>query len=117
MPKFRKKPVVIEARQVKYYYDDATKEYDLGNIHEISNWINDIDPRFNPHVEFDPSGEVVFVIATLEGNHYAASGDWIIRGVQDEFYPCKPDIFEQTYDPIVVPNEYDEDFDYRLGDF
>lgn len=38
------------------------------------------------------------VIATLEGDHRAEIGDWIIRGVKGEFYPCKPDIFVQTYD-------------------
>jgi hypothetical protein len=38
------------------------------------------------------------VIHTLEGNHYANPGDWIIKGVQGEFYPCKPDIFAATYE-------------------
>jgi hypothetical protein len=41
----------------------------------------------------------VFVIPTLEGNHQANIGDWIIKGVKGEFYPCKPDIFELTYEP------------------
>lgn len=40
------------------------------------------------------------IIHTLEGNHFAAVGDWIIRGVKGEFYPCKPDIFEQTYEEV-----------------
>lgn len=38
------------------------------------------------------------IIHTLEGDHHASVGDWIIRGVKGEFYPCKPDIFEQTYE-------------------
>lgn len=38
-------------------------------------------------------------IKTLEGGHIASPGDWIIRGVKGEFYPCKPDIFASTYDP------------------
>lgn len=45
---------------------------------------------------------VVLVINTLEGAHYAKVGDYIIRGVKGEFYPCKPDIFEQTYEESVV---------------
>ena len=39
-------------------------------------------------------------IKTLEGNHLASVGDYIIKGVQGEFYPCKPDIFEQTYEEV-----------------
>jgi hypothetical protein len=42
------------------------------------------------------------VIHTLEGNHYAGIGDWIIKGVKGEFYPCKPDIFAATYDAVGV---------------
>lgn len=41
-----------------------------------------------------------FVIRTLEGNHLASLGDYIIKGVAGEFYPCKPDIFEATYEPV-----------------
>ena len=40
------------------------------------------------------------IIKTLEGDHHALVGDWIIRGVKGEFYPCKPDIFEQTYKEV-----------------
>lgn len=43
------------------------------------------------------------IIETLEGQMTANLGDWIIRGVQGEFYPCKPDIFEQTYEPVETP--------------
>ena len=48
-------------------------------------------------VDFD--GHVI-AIDTLEGEMHADPGDWIIRGVQGEFYPCKPDIFEATYEPV-----------------
>lgn len=41
------------------------------------------------------------IIPTLEGNHRADNGDWIITGVKGERYPCKPDIFEATYDPVT----------------
>ena len=41
-------------------------------------------------------------IHTLEGDHYAFIGDWIIRGIKGEFYPCKPDIFEKTYEEVSM---------------
>ena len=46
------------------------------------------------------AGEAVLHIDTLEGVMTASSGDWIIQGVRGEFYPCKPDIFEATYEPV-----------------
>ena len=53
----------------------------------------------------DTCGEVgpfiELTIPTLEGNHTARHGDWIIRGVKGEFYPCKPDVFALTYDPVA----------------
>lgn len=55
------------------------------------------DPK--PGVTIDPA-DGCLVIRTLEGDMKADSGDWIIRGVHGEFYPCKPDIFDKTYDLI-----------------
>jgi hypothetical protein len=55
-----------------------------------------------PGVGFTPS-EGTFLIPTLEGDMQAVIADWIIRGVKGEFYPCKPDIFEQTYEPVLAP--------------
>lgn len=46
-----------------------------------------------------PQSDGAMVIPTLEGDHLANVGDWIIKGVKGEFYPCKPDIFAATYDP------------------
>jgi len=80
MPKFRKRPVIIEAFQ---YTDD--------NIDYILEWLN--------HEYHLSSGGVLF-IHTLEGQMHASPGDWIIKGVKGEFYPCKPDIFEATYEPV-----------------
>lgn len=82
MAKYRKKPVVIDAWQL-------TKE----NIEAgIPDWI-DLD---TVHIF---NGGVLFAeIVTLEGVMQASEGDYIIKGVQGEFYPCKPDIFEQTYE-------------------
>lgn len=77
--KFRKKPVEIEAIQLSPL-----------NLWEIEEFVGgDLDVR---------SGSVV--IATLEGAMTAHVGDWIIRGVAGEFYPCRPDVFEQTYESI-----------------
>lgn len=83
MSKFRKKPVVIEAMQFRTNNDDGTC------IAEILIWVGSA-ARSN--------GTDIF-IQTLEGEMNASVGDWIIRGVAGEFYPCKPEIFEQTYEP------------------
>lgn len=79
MPKFRKKPVVIEAVQwLGFNYNEVTQfqggcaEYEGGKV----------------------------IIQTLEGEMRASVGDWIIKGVNGEFYPCKPDIFEKTYESV-----------------
>jgi len=82
---FRKKPVVIEAMQ----YDGSEESQ-----RAIVNWTNG-------KAEGWVDTEYHLVIRTLEGNHRANAGDWIIRGVQGEFYPCKPDIFEETYEPVT----------------
>jgi len=80
--KFRKKPVVIEAEQ----------------------WIELTDEPLSP---IPPAPHFVlrehkkhWQIQTLEGWLNISSGDWIIRGIQGEYYPCKPDIFEQTYELV-----------------
>jgi hypothetical protein len=52
----------------------------------------------SPDVKVD-YGNGLLIIPTLEGDMTATKGDWIIRGVQGELYPCKPDIFKQTYEP------------------
>lgn len=74
--KFRKKPIVIDAIQF------------TGNFGEIEEFIGG-DAEFR-------DGQLL--VATLEGPLRAAPGDWIIKGIKGEFYPCKPDIFEATYE-------------------
>lgn len=86
MPKYRKKPVEVEARQV---IDD------LRNHTEIARWIES-----NGGLVGLPALRSYITIDTLEGTMRADIGDFIIRGVQGEFYPCKPDIFEATYEPV-----------------
>ena len=82
MAKYRKKPVLIEAVQ-------WLGQRSLGHIHEF---VQDCDRE----VLIDNDQ---LIIPTLEGDHKANLGDWIIKGVQGELYPCKPDIFEATYEP------------------
>ena len=51
--------------------------------------------------DFDPNEDLDnFWIETLEGQHTASRGDWIIKGISGEFYPCKPDIFKKTYEKV-----------------
>ena len=87
--KFRKKPVVIEANQ----FDGSS----TGKT-EIEDWMG--GKGFNRrHVRTQDLGRVV-EIPTLEGVMTASAGDWIICGVKGEFYPCKSDIFEATYEAV-----------------
>jgi hypothetical protein len=81
MPKFRKKPVVIEAMQ-----------YTGHNAMDILAWAK------TPEISEDFCGGIE--IPTLEGTMRADVGDWIICGVKGEFYPCKPDIFAATYEAV-----------------
>ncbi len=83
--RWRKKPVEIEAMR-----------YDGENCVEIAQWLRVHDVRIGQ------TGTRKASIPTLEGTMYASPGDWIIKGVQGEFYPCKPDIFEQTYERAAL---------------
>jgi hypothetical protein len=85
--KFRKKPVVIEAVQ---FVDSKEGVADVLRFCK--------DAQMN---QFERLTGLTIMIKTLEGQHIASVGDWIIKGVQGEFYPCKPDIFEQTYEPAT----------------
>jgi hypothetical protein len=87
---FRKKPVVIEAIRLEKIKTEAVVEF-LGGEAErnISFSIN--------------AREGTVRLVTLEGTMTARAGDWIIKGVKGEFYPCKPDIFEATYEPVSRP--------------
>ena len=85
MGMFRKKPVVIEARQLTFE-----------NAGEIMGWCGSVKHWSRP-----PMRAVTgIIVPTLEGQHEASFGDWIIKGVKGEFYPCKPDIFEATYESV-----------------
>ena len=102
MPKFRKKPVVIDARQLTGDAAEWHSVYQwiesntLGSFEPLS-VVNGLSPYPASGVSIDPR-DGRLIISTLEGLHWADPGDWIIRGVQGEFYPCKPDIFKATYE-------------------
>lgn len=92
MAKFRKKPVVIDAVQ----YNNLNKV-------EIEKFIG---KELKQELETETAYEVgqgapmfSLIIETLEGEHKAMPNDFIIKGVKGEFYPCKPDIFDETYEP------------------
>lgn len=76
---YRKKPVVIQAVQ-----------WTGNNFDEVMDFLQ------RKNVSYD--SKTGLIIHTLEGDHFANMGDFIIRGVKGEYYPCKPDIFAATYD-------------------
>lgn len=84
--KYRKKPVIIEALPYDGTYESAKSVID---------WIREHGHRA---IAGDSSSGRWLKILTLEGDMNASAGDFIIKGVDGEFYPCKPEIFEQTYE-------------------
>ena len=89
MAKYRKKPVVIDAVQLTWDTWDEMCEF--ANVGKL------IDGK--PEGSLD--GEHIGMdIPTLEGKMHADENDWIIKGVKGEFYPCKPDIFDATYEKV-----------------
>ena len=91
--KFRKKPVEIEAMQFVY---PPTKIF--------LSWLGSSAGAYRKDRHPYAKGEIV--VKTLEdgqhltAKHVATEGDWVIKGVHGEFYPCKPDIFDKTYDRV-----------------
>ena len=100
--KYKKRPISIEALQwtgdnpeeVREFVGDSLS-YDINvDIEMIKEYVNkrgDLN---------DNETESYFVIKTLEGNHLTTIGDYIIKGVRGEFYPCKEDIFLETYEEV-----------------
>src|SRR4051812_39705453 len=89
--KFRKKPVVIEARQLGIDYDEDCA---------VMRWCGGT-------AIMEGDNGALFTVPTLEGPLTARTGDWIIRGIQGEFYPCKPDIFAATYESATSADAVD----------
>lgn len=91
---FTKKPVTIEALQF------PTDPFDTAGAISVYEWVRR-NSLGKTSAYIDPmSGDLM--IHTLEGDMRVSAGDWIIRGVQGEFYPCKPDIFKATYEEVSV---------------
>jgi len=88
--KFRKKPIVIDAVQ----FDGSEK-----SILDIMVLNKPMNGGVSRHVDIDPGGKTLF-IHTLEGKMECSLMDWVIKGVKGECYPCKPDIFEATYEKV-----------------
>lgn len=103
MSQYRKKPVVIEAKQLT-----------VESLKEIYTWVHGEEPS-TKHPKWDDYVWYVqwegMNIPTLEdgsdgrAKHVASINDWIIKGVHGEFYPCKPDIFEMTYESAETPQQ------------
>jgi len=98
--KFKKLPVIVEAVQFQADYKTAA---------EIIEWINK-ENGFDPKSNLNPCASYYYgdlTIRTLEGDMHASKGDWIIKGISGEFYPCKPEIFKKTYEPIINISDFD----------
>jgi hypothetical protein len=88
--KYTKKPVVVEAIQYKGYMTDEVENFIGDSLISESRW-------------GDEGGPVGYWIKTLEGTSYMLDkNDWIIKGVKGEFYPCKPDVFEMSYEKTDI---------------
>jgi hypothetical protein len=85
--KYRKKPVVIEA--IQYLGEE--------NISKLHDWFE--ESSSSRELIYNPDDNEYY-IKTLEGNMKVNKGDYIIKGVKGEYYPCKPDIFKQTYEKV-----------------
>lgn len=107
--KYRKKPVTIEAVQV-LAADYNGKSFDGCPFSEVTGWLKDALADGRVAIHHDRQTDYAcWVIKTLEDGregqalHVAEPGDYIIQGVKGELYFCKPDIFEQTYEPVFAP--------------
>jgi hypothetical protein len=96
MAKYRKKPVVVEAEQwVPYKVSNFLSQANLTPIDSDTDWrCQGCGNRATLHMN----------CPTLEGWHIVCPGDYIIKGIKGEFYPCKPDIFEMTYEKVDSEN-------------
>lgn len=92
-PRFRKKPVVIEAMQLD------------GKTVEVARWLTAGGCTFLAVTHSTDSTQDVLFIDTLEGQMRADPGDWAVRGPSGDFWPVKPDIFAETYEPVEASDD------------
>lgn len=91
--KYRKKPVVIEAWHFKKEFQNQV------TVTIIPKWV--LNAMDSGEIHVNRKGDFCTLeIKTLEGVMVAQPGDYVIQGVKGEIYPCKPDIFEMTYEPV-----------------
>ena len=94
--KYKKKPIIIEAVQ-----------WTGINLEEIESFVGDsLDYNYKTHWDSSDLSNIEVKIKTLEGDHIVSIGDYIIKGVNGEFYPCKPDIFKKTYESVALTPLY-----------
>ena len=95
--RYKKKPIIIEAFQMT-----LERRTDNRDWPEWLNraWNEDRGVQGSVYPTIEGTGDGTISIGTLEGEHLVSFGDWIMRGVKGELYPCKPDIFEATYDSV-----------------
>ena len=93
MARYRKKPVIIEAIK---YIGRGNFEKDVDDI-GVPDWIW---KALENKIIVSTNGTDPLIINTLEGYMTIGIGDWVIQGVQNEIYPCKPDIFDATYERV-----------------
>lgn len=100
--KFRKKPIVVEAVQLRW--DNWGEMCDFANVGRLEN--------SQPEGSMDDDGVTMqLMIPTLEGLMVAVEGDWIVKGIQGELYSVKPDIFEATYGPVTdAERDYESEY-------
>ena len=100
MAQFRKKPVVVEAVQLRWdTWSEMCKHAGVGKLRDGKPEGCYVDNE-GCATESADSNRIGLHIPTLEGLMLGVENDWIIRGVKGELYPCKPDIFEATYEPV-----------------
>lgn len=111
---YRKKPVEIEAMQMPL--DTGHRSQQQGLVREIAEWMVDSGYLVDDDIDIEDADETYvhgdlllpeyganyLEIETLEGTMTARPGDYVIKGVQGEFYPCKPDIFAETYEAVAA---------------
>ena len=110
--KYRKKPVIIEAfRWTGGVNQNEDPEWIVDAL-KFKSGVCQICFDEDPYILARAEANIYMKIETLEGTHIALPGDYIIRGIKGELYPCKPDIFEKTYDPIFESHNHINDKDF-----
>lgn len=103
MARYRKKPVIIEAVQVAAaVYNGKTWNGSPFKCDVLPQWLQEAFTNGTIAVHPSDRDYALLAVKAREGTMLAEPGDWIIRGVKGELYPCKADIFEATYEPVVA---------------